>query len=172
MYNDNIIMFFKRHNLYDEEMFKYLEEHTDFFDYYDDNYIGCLGSGEHIDSRTGKLTHFRICIPYCINKETMLVDLHEIMHGIVFYKHLNKKYKEDITIELLPFIIERMYLEECKDENLIKFHNRLDSTIDSNSEEKYRFALRYRDELYKDFNGDIESIEEKVSSLVKKWCKK
>ena len=40
-YGKEITEFFKRHNLYNEEMFEYLKEHTDWIDYRDeDNKVG------------------------------------------------------------------------------------------------------------------------------------
>lgn len=169
-YNDDIIEFFKKHNLYEKEMFEYLEDKTDMVDYQmeeDRSYIGCAYS---IDRKTNKLVNFRICIPFCYDDKTTLIGIHEIAHGIWAYKHLNKRVN-DIEIELFPMLLEKIYLMENPSTILKNYTAYLDSTIDEEVDEKYRFALSNRDTLLNDKIDGFNSINKRTRRLVRKWCK-
>lgn len=169
-YNDEIIDFFKSHNLYDKEMFNYLESKTDMVDYQMEEDRAFIGCGYSVDRKTKRLVNFRICIPYCYDDKTTLISIHEIAHGIWAYKHLNKKIKE-IEVELFPMLLERIYLMENTSTALTSYTAYLDSTIDDEADEKYRFALSNRDILLKENYSDFSSIDRRTKKLVRKWCK-
>ena len=170
-YNIEIIDFFKRHNLYDKNMFDYLESHSDGVDYYDPDVNFCIGLGLAIDPKTKKINRFRIGVPYCVDEKTTLVAIHEISHGIWAYKHLNKKYN-DIEVELFPMLVERVYIEEKKSQELYSYGEFLDSTIDDDSDEKYRFALSNRDDLLASGIDDFRRIDKSTRKLVRIWKRK
>lgn len=167
-YNDEIIDFFKRHNLYEKEMFDYLQKQTDMVDYRveeDRIYIGC---GYNIDHITQRILGFRICIPYAFDEITTLICIHEIAHGIWGYKKLNQKYKS-LEVELFPMRLEKVYITERASEILNNYANYLDSTIDENSDEKYRFALLNRDKLDDSALSSFKSIDKHTRKLAKSW---
>lgn len=50
--------------------------------------------------------------------KTMLINIHEITHGIYAYKKLNKKYNPNVGIETLPMLYEKIYILENNSEEL------------------------------------------------------
>ena len=62
-FNSHLISFFKRHNLYEENMFSYLSQHAFMIDYKDEEermFIGCFIK---FDKRN-KLVSFQLNIPW------------------------------------------------------------------------------------------------------------
>ena len=170
-YNSEIISFFKRYNLYEKNMFEYLEKHTDMIDYRMEDLRICIGCSYKINKNSNRIVGMRICIPFCYDEITTMISIHEIAHGIYGYKNLNKKYDE-LEIELLPMILERIYFEEKKTEKLTSYLEYLDSTIDGDSEEKYRFALMNRNESrFKDIKS-YEFFSKNVKKLTRIWRRK
>ncbi len=164
-YSNKVIDFFIRHNLYDKKMFDYLQRHTNMLDYrVEENrpYIGL-----YTVVKDGVLKYFEISIPYDYNDITTMIDIHEIVHGIIAYKHLYKEYHVDKTCEILPFLYEKIYVYENPNEELEKYSNFIDSCIDENSEEKYRLAIHLRNKLLEKYNGDFDKMDRmsKVLSL-------
>jgi len=62
-FNDKLINFFIRHNLYDEEMFRYFSENSTMIDYNDDEQRIFIGSF-YILGKNSKLIKFHLNIPY------------------------------------------------------------------------------------------------------------
>ncbi len=167
-YSDTIIDFFKRHNLYEKEMFEYLQNHTEMVDYHYEEerlFIGCVYIVDHI---TKKISGFKICIPYVYDEITALINIHEIAHGIWGYKKLNKKYN-NLEVELFPMKLERIYISECSSQKLKSYADFLDSTIDDDSEERYRFALYNRDKLNSCALDSFKSIDKTTRKLARTW---
>ncbi len=167
-YSDGIINFFKRHNLYEKEMFDYLQNQTDIIDYDDEDVRIFIGCAYNVDQITGKILGLRICIPIAYDDITTLISIHEIAHGIWGYKKLNKKY-ESLEVELFPMKLERIYLSERASARLNNYANFLDSTIDENSDERYRFALHNRDKLDNSTLSSFKSIDKHTKKLAKIW---
>ena len=170
-YNNELINFFKRHNLYDEEMFKYLQDHSDMIDYNDEEVRMFLGAAYEINEKNNKLNKFRICLPYVNSYVTMLNSIHEIVHGIIAYKYLNKEFNKNIDLECLPLLYEKIYISETNDESLDKYGKYLDSKRDSSDEERYKFALYARDYLYDNYDKNINNMEKMSYKLIKKYNK-
>ena len=163
VYNPKIIDFFKRHNMYDEKMFDYLQKRSVMIDDNDPDqrmFIGFTTS-----RKNGVLQGFTICIPYMNSFETMLTSIHEISHGIYAYRKLNKEYNDNSS-EVIAMIYEKLFVMELDSEVANKYLEYLDSLIDENSEEKYRMAIKYRDELIEECSSYPE-IEEKCDELFK-----
>ena len=68
-------------------------------------------------------------------------------------------------------LLERIFLMENTSTALTSYTAYLDSTIDDEADEKYRFALSNRDILLKDNYSDFSSIDRRTKKLVRKWCK-
>lgn len=166
-YNQVIIDFFKRHNLYEEEMFKYLSENSMMVDYLDEEqraFIGCF----YILNKRGILDRIQLNIPYVYNDETALINIHEIVHGILYYQKLGKKFKKDITVEALPMLYEKLYILENPSEEFIKYGEYLDRIIEENPQKEYKFGLDVREELLKNYNYNIKKMSKKVKRLSRK----
>lgn len=166
-YNSKLIEFFKRHNMYEENMFNYLQNNTMMIDYNieeDRAFIGCF-----YIFLNGKLDKICLVLPYLMDDITTLISIHEITHGIYMYKKLNKKVKIENDIEVLPMLYERIYVNESNNIKLLEFANNLDKKI--NNEERYLLGLKLRDELLRYYNYNFNDINKKAKKLVKKELK-
>ena len=135
-FNPKLIDFFKRHNLYDKEMFDYFSLNSSMIDYrYEEqrDFIGCFWK-----FKNNVLVKFHLVLPYVYNDITMLISIHEIVHGILAYKTLNKKFNLDLDCESLPMLYEKIYINEVNTPEIIKYGNFLDSLI---SEKKEQYIL-------------------------------
>ena len=175
MYYKYIMDFLKKHNLYDEKMIRYILDRAHYIDYYDsldDLDIKFLVScGANIDKKTKRVKGIELVVPNPVDYKTSIIFVHELVHCIIWYKYMNKKYKDDITYESLPFLYERLFIEEYKDKKNEEFIEYLDSSIDEQSSDAYKFALYARDYLYENYNGDILHMEKLSKKLVKKYKK-
>ncbi len=158
MFNQRITDFFKRHNLYDEKMFEYISDHTDYIDYNDPDMRFLIGCAYQYDKRGKRLDRFRLCMPYAVDDRTTLMCIHEIVHGIDFYKHLNKKYKKKKTIEALPLLYEKIFVTENPTPELISFANYLDSRISEDKEDSYKYGISVREQLFNAYDKNYDKI--------------
>lgn len=164
----SLIDFFKRHNMYDFETFRYIEQNLDIIDYEDEDLRMFIGCGLKHNLKD-KLLGFRVCIPYPNNHKTMLIAIHELTHAIEAYNHLDKKFKKDAYIEIMPILMEKVYIEESCDSKVQEFGNYLDCLIDNESDISYRCALSVRDELYNNYNNNYKKTSKKAKRLAKRY---
>ena len=163
-YNSKLIEFFKRHNMYEENMFNYLQNNTMMIDYKNEDerdFIGCF-----YIFLNGKLDKICLVLPYLMDDMTTLINIHEITHGIYMYKLLGKKVTIKKDIEVLPMLYERIYINETNSKELLELANDLDKKI--RHEDNYLLGLKLRDELLRIYNYDFEDINKKAKKLVKK----
>ena len=170
-YSRRINSFFKRHNLYDEKMFRYLEEHTYMIDYRDEDMRVFVGCAYKLNKHNNKVEGFRICIPFDTDDITTMVSIHEIVHGIIGYKCLNKKFIKDITCEALSMLYEYIYISENPSEKLVKYGKYLDSMINDFSDESYKFALYARKEFFNNYDNDFDHMQKLTRKLENKYNK-
>ena len=166
-FDHNLISFFKKHNLYNEEMFNYFQKNSTMIDYEDDEqrcFIGCF----YIYGEKNILKSIHLNIPFVYNEITMLISIHEIVHAIELYPYLNKKVKIKDTREILPMLYEKIYVDERQDETLYKYQKYLDSTIDK-KDTSYYIALSVREELLKNYNYDINKMKKLSKKLARKY---
>ena len=164
-YDERIIDFFKRHNLYEEEMFDYIQKNTWGICYADKpkaRRVGCYNIGDK------RLLDFLVVIPDQTTDFTMFIQVHEIAHAIYAYKHLGKRFSAPSS-ELLAFVMEKKYAEEIKSESVTKYSEHLDSVIDENDALEYRFALHARKEFMDSFNGDMKTFDKQSGKLLRKF---
>ena len=166
-FNSNLIDFFKRHNLYDKEMFDYFSNNTTMIDYKDPDqrmFIGTL----YILNYNKKLIKIHLNLPYVYDNITMLISIHELIHGILLYKKLNKRIELKLDNEALAMLYEKIYVNEINTPEIIAYSNYLDNCIDEKDKE-YFFGLSIRDELIKNYNYDINKMDKLVKKLIKKY---
>lgn len=167
-FNQYIIDFFKRHNLYDEEVFNYLEKNAMMIDYRDEDQrtmIGCF----YILDRNEILKKIQVNVPYVYDDVTALITVHELVHGIENYPKIGKRFKKEMTIETLPILYEKLFMLENPSEELIKYGAYLDKIIESSEQRDYLFALKARDELIKEYNYDMKKMQKKAKRLSRKY---
>ena len=166
-YNQGIVDFFKKHNMYDERVFEYLQANTTMLDYRDPeqrDFAGCF----YIKEKNDVLRRLLLCIPYVYNCETALINIHEITHGIENYRKIGKKFKKDITVETLPILYEKLYILDNPSDEIIAYSRYLDEVCRDGAVE-YQYALRVRDELLSNYNYDMHRMEKLSKKLVRKY---
>lgn len=138
-YHSKVVNFFKEHNLYEEKMFDYLQNQSTMVDYQNPDeriIIGCY----YILDKKGKLKELMLNLPYVYDEKTMLINIHEITHGIENYQKLGKRFKNNITIETLPLLYEKIYIQEVNNEELTKYGESLDKIIEE-EEKKHMYLV-------------------------------
>ena len=168
VFNSKITDFFKKHKLYDPEMFKYFEEHSTMIDSDYTEERMTTGCSYLINKYTGILEGIHLNMPYVKDEETMLDSIHELTHAIFTYPKIGKKFKRDITIETLPLLYEKLYIMENPSKRLETYGKRLDRLIDTVDPE-YVFALKARDELYDEYHYNPQEMEKTVAKLGQKY---
>ena len=165
---EQIIEFFKKYNLYEENMFKYIYSKTNYVDYYNEmeNFlIGC-----YIKVKSNRIIDFKLYLPYLIDKKTMLITVHELTHAIETYYQLGNKYQESNTKEVLPIIIEHLFVLESNDHELEQFERFLDDIEPTEENIPYVLALNLKDKLLKEYQNDnISKINKKIKNYLKKY---
>ena len=166
--NPDVKKFFKEHKLFDEKMFKYLENQSTMVDYDDPDqrcFVGCF----YILDRTGtKLTDIRLNLPYVNSEETMLISIHELTHAIFNYPKIGKKFKKDITIEVLPLLYEKIYAEEHPSKWLQAYLHRLDGMTHEKCPE-YAYGLAAREKLYEIYQNNPEKMAKIVEKMSQEY---
>lgn len=80
-FHEQLILFFKKHNLYDKEMFDYFLENATMIDYQDEEqriFIGCF----YIFNQKNILQKIHLVLPRIYDEITILISIHELLHGI------------------------------------------------------------------------------------------
>lgn len=171
-FNSKLIDFFKRHKLYDEEMFNYLEEHSTMIDSDNPEERIITGCAYLIDKNTGILKGLHLNLPYInprVEDEEMMLDsIHELAHAIFTYPKIGKKFKRDITIETLPLLYEKLYIMETMSPKSIAYGRRLDEMVTEEYPE-YAFALKAREELYSKYHKNPEEMAKIVQKMRQKY---
>lgn len=168
VYYGKFIDFFKRHNMYDEDMFNYLRMNSFGFDYRDEDYgdfIGCF-----FDCNNGILKKIRLGTPFIVDDITLLINIHEYVHGIILYKMLGKKLKLGIDWEVLPMLYEKIYMLENHTDELVQYEKMLDKRINEDSNVEYKIGLAIRDDLIQMYNNgkNFEQLDKVSKRLSRK----
>ena len=170
-YHPRIIEFFKKHNMYDPVMFEYLQENSMMIDYRDpdqQDFVGCF----YKLNKNDILTNVYLNLPYVYDEKTMLISIHEITHGIENYLKIGKRFKEDITLEALPLLYEKLYIMENPSDELAEYASYLDAKITKSCQQEYQFGLKIREELIKNYHYDMRKMSKLVKKLARKYPNK
>ena len=168
-YHSKIIDFFRRHNMYDPEVFEYLKTNSSGVDYRDPDARYLIGCFYVKDIKNERLLDLKLVLPYVTDDITALININEITHGIENYPKRGKKFKKDITIEALPLLYEKLYILENPSEALLAYARELDQRIEESSAREYKFALKIREELLKNYSGDMKKSEKEVKRAVRRF---
>ena len=173
IYYEEFINFFKKHDLYNEELFNNIRLNSYLFDYRDDEkraFIGCYCNTNSNDT----IKDITLCVPFIDSKKTILINIHEYIHALILYQYLNKKYKITIDSEILPILYETLYILENPTEELKEFQEKLNSKIDKENNINYQIALKVQNELlkyYKKSTPNLQKLQSKAKKLARK-CKR
>lgn len=119
--NDKILKFYEDLGLINNKMIKYFDKNSTYVDINEkDNisFIGCL-----LKEKDGILKKIKIILPKGNTLEETLMQVHEVGHFIDAYKYLGMEYKEDISCEIFPIAMERIFIEDSHDLELISWFN-------------------------------------------------
>ena len=167
MVHSNVINFFKEHNLYDEEMFKYLGKYTFHFDYNMKENRIFTGCGPCVD-KNGILRKVYVSVPFVIDDITTIINIHEYTHAIEFYYDIGKKFKKDKYVEVLPMMFELIYIREHYSKELEDYENFLNSCISRNNT-NYILGAKMQEILADSYNYEnIKQLKRKVRKIGRK----
>lgn len=168
VFNPDLINFFKRHNLYNKEMFDYFSKNANMIDYRDEEQrilMGCF----YIFDKKKRLKSIHLNVPYIYDDITMLISIHEFIHAIMMYKFINKKVNIGIDKEVLPMLYEKIYINENNNPILIEYEKKLNKLINPKDDKEYVIGLALRDQLIENYNYDFDKLNKKVKKLVRKY---
>ena len=89
---NTIIEIFKILDIYDYEFFDYIKDKIKVYDI--DNELGLWGCFIKLDKNIIK--DIKILVPKIKDNNTLLINIHEFYHAYSLYKHINKKYIDDV----------------------------------------------------------------------------
>ena len=173
-YYKKFIHFLKEHNLYDENAMEYLHEKGIFFNYLEEenrDFIGCYFA---INKRK-ILEDIILCVPYIRDEKTLIINVHEYTHALLYYKYLGKKVDtKNSSIEILPMMYEKLYIKESNSQLGKEYIEYLDSQITEKSDLKYRIAIEAQQDIL-DFYGkekNPDKLQDQSKKIAKKLTKK
>lgn len=169
IYYEKFINFFKNIGLYDENAFNYLRENSILFDYKDEDQRNMTGYHYYLNKERN-LSKINLFVPFIDSEKTLLINIHEYTHGLMLYNYLGKKYKHPKYSEVLPILLEKIYIEENQSEELNKFEKSLNNQITKNSPIEYKIALELQDELYNYYNKEknINKLNKQIKKLTRR----
>ena len=171
MYIKEILDFFRRHGLYSNEAYSYVDSHSEFFDYSDLKPRAAMGFAPDTNNETKLLDKFVLCIPHVIDYNTLLININLFAKGFIAYKYLGKKFMDQNRLEALALLYEKLFIIESKNKSLEDFGLHMDQLIDESSDENYKFAKYARDNMISEYDKDLNKMDELSKELVKKYYK-
>ena len=169
MLDIRVLDFFKKHNLYDDDIFKFISNNTIYINYNTIKDRCFIGTYWSVD-KNNKLSRIKVVIPSVIDDVTLLINIHEIVHAIELYGYIGKKYVEPIYVEVLPIFYEKLYIKENPSIGLEKYNEYVDERIIESEKLKYLIGLRLQDKLFENYNNqNLDKFYLVVKKLVKKY---
>lgn len=104
------IDFLKKCELYNQEVFDYIEYRTTYVDYREKgsmNFVGCYPIIED-----GIVKDIWYCVPKIVDDISISINIHEYVHLLRVYRSLGKEFIESEYEELLPVMYEFAFLED------------------------------------------------------------
>ncbi len=168
---NKFIDFFKKYNLYNEEVFNYIKQQTIIFSIYNEELMNVRGICYNYN-KLEQLTSFTLYVPYINNEKTAFMNIRPYVQAICAYPKLGKKYKTAADIEIIAFYFERLYLQDNPNQELEEYLNKIYTRIrDEETETNYKIALNAQpmlEEYAKVTNPNFKKIQNKAKKLSKK----
>jgi len=168
LYNE-FINFFKKHEIYDENTFAYIQENKVTFDYRDEEKRSQIGCYQTI--RNGILTNITIYVPFINNTKTLLINIYINMHAIQLCKQLGKRINNNSNNEVLSMLYEKIYVRENPTEELEAYVKSLDNKTIESGTKKHKVALQVQDKLLKyqeEKKPTFKQMQKKARKLIRK----
>lgn len=174
-YYIKFINFFKKHGLYNEEAFKYIQENTKRFSYYEEELMNIRGI-YYTYNENNELISFKLYLPFIDSEKTAFINIRPYIQAIYAYTKLEKKYKDNAVCEMIAMHFEKLYLEEYPNITLQSYLNNIYTNIQKQeTESKYTIALKAQKELdkyYQNKNPNFKNLQNKAKRLSRKYRRK
>ena len=174
-YYTNFINFFKKHGLYNEEIFNYIARNTTSFDYYDEELMNIRGI-YYKYNELKELTSFKLYLPYIDSEITAFMNIRPYIQAIYAYTKLGKKHKANAECETIALYFEKLYLQENPNQQLEEYLNNIHTSIkEQKTEKKYKIALNAESDLKKyieENNPSFNELQRKAKRLSRKYRRK
>lgn len=170
IYYKKFIDFLQKYNLLDKESFVFISNHTTNIDYNnleERNTIGCY----YNINEEGILKDFKVYVPEIIDERTTIINIHEYIHALILYKHLNKKCEIGLEKEVLPLMYEKIYVIENEELSLREHEKALRETINEMNNDEYIIGSKVAEQLILNKKESIETLNEKAKKLVREYKK-
>jgi len=171
-YYVKFINFFKKHNLYDKEVFDYIWDKCNFFNYLEDEYRMYTGVYYVLD-KNKKLVDFNLIVPFIDSEKSLLINIHEYAHAIEAFYKLGEKFILDDSCEVNSLFLENLYLLENNNEVARNFLNNLNEIRINSNEKQYVLGIKIADYLLNLYNDkkqlDLNKMSRKNKKLLKKF---
>ena len=168
---ENFLNFLRKHNLYDEDLLAYINNHTIIFDYLDEDRRKSIGIYSEYDKES-KLRRFTLCLPSLNSPEAELITIHFYINAIELFNHLGTTYTTTKESKILPMLYEKIYLSEYPSTALKNYIISLDKEVRENSDIDERIALAVQPELlkyYQEKNPSYKKLVKKAKKLSQKY---
>jgi len=173
-YQDKFLSFLKKHNLYDEEKYSYLIKKATFIDLNKDENISSIGC-YYIKNEFNIITKIELYLPKLNDDISVMIAIHEYVHGYLMYSRLNKSYKPKASEEVLPMFYEYLYYLEEKNQELEEYRSKTIEYVEKESKIKYLLGFLLQEELLSIYDYDINKMDidiKKKSPILVKEIKK
>ena len=161
-----LVNFFKKHNLYDEKTFNYLNRNKIIVDYREiesRSEIRCYNL-----TKNNILSKVWICVPTIYDSKTLLINIYIYMHAILLCKQLGTKTNDKRNNQILAMLYEKIYVEENPNSELTEYLNTLNEYTREKGPLNDKIALGVQQELleyYNSKNPDLEDLQKKAKKL-------
>ena len=162
--------FINEHNIYDKNVYDYYLEHSDNFDYYNEEFLINWICCKLIFNCKGFLKEIRPFVPNVVDDKTALININQYVHTLLTYNYLNKKFKLNDDCEILPKFYEKLYVLESNNNSLIEYEEFLDMAALESNDKKYLLAVNMFNELLNTYDyNKINDMIKKTKRLIKKY---
>lgn len=171
-YYTKFVNFFKKHGLYNEEIFKYINKNTERFNYYSEEITNIRGL-YHYYNKYNELISFKLYLPHIEDNITAIINIRPYIQAIYAYPNLGKKHSSNIDVEIIAIYFEKLYLKENPDPELENYLNNIYTSIKKeNNNNEYQIALNAQEKL-KNYQQrkktNLKKLQRKAKKLSKKY---
>lgn len=158
--NRKFLLFLKKYNIYNEDIFKYYENNKTVIGNQDINngFIGCYPKIEN-----GILKKVKIVVPRIESYVDISINIHEYVHLVRLYNNLGKPIVFTDYEEVLPVLYELLFLNDNLNEECTNYLAYYREFILNSKNKEYIIALNLSNQLFLEYNNDcINDLEEEV----------
>lgn len=166
IYEIKFLNFLKRHNLYDEEKYSYLKQNSSKVDIkINQDFIGCYFNKDE----QNRIIKIRLIIPILENDITVMLAIHEYVHGYIMLDKINTTDIEEDEEEVLPMFYEYLYYLENRNKEIEEYRINMIKTVFTENKFKYKLALLLLEELEILYDYNLYDINNEVKRRYKKY---